>query len=57
MGKSQSDYVKYKITIKNNTKGIMKIDEVIDSYISIGNSTEKTVEDNSLMEIPKEKIW
>ena len=30
----KDDYVKYKMTIKNNTKGIMKIDEVIDNLDS-----------------------
>ena len=44
----KTDYVKYKITIKNNTKGIMKIDEVIDNLDSDVIDTEYEYEKKEL---------
>ena len=44
----KNDYVKYKITIKNNTKGIMKIDEVIDNLDSDVIDTEYEYEKKEL---------
>jgi len=45
---SKDDYVKYKITIKNNTKNTMKIDDILDNFNSEVLETSYDIEKKEL---------